>query len=103
MTKKYIEVKGELQELLIESKKEIFKICQKLCNDGKIIVRKLSVTRFIKGNFGSPVQKVTTEEECVSPRWAAVTELNIAKNFKRLIESQPEFDKKFLEYLIYSS
>lgn len=87
------------------SKKEIFKICQKLCNDGKIIVRKLSVTRFIKGNFGSPVQKVTTEEECVSPRWAAITELNIAKNFKRLIESQPEFDKKFLELItseIYS-
>lgn len=97
-------IESSARSLQLSSKK-VHEICQSLVNERQVVLRKLPVTTFprmkgVKSGFEQPVTKVV---DCVSPNWCAYNELNIAKEFKRLIDTQPEIKesskKKILKEL----
>lgn len=84
---------------------QIFKVCKFLTEKKEVIIRKLEIKKVISQGFGRPSKIVTSVEECVSPKWAAYIELNTAKTFRRLLDTQPrvsEEDKKIILEEIYS-
>lgn len=85
---------------------QIFKVCKFLTEKKEVVIRKLPVKRTISQGFGRATKVFESVEECVSPKWAAFTELNTAKSFRRLMDTKPSVssqDKELILKEIYSS